>query len=178
LHAQSIIDIQGDLHDTNTSDITVGADVHPYADLDPSYLSHPEIVTYRLDIYPSKALADSYKSLKPAIYTAMIGGIFFIMAMTFLMFNWFIQLRNRKVVMAAARSNAIVSTIFPSNIRERLYNNVAAGTDKKRSLATTSELKQFIRNTTNENNGHEGDIDDDVISRSKPIADLFPEVSG
>jgi hypothetical protein len=170
--------IQGDLHDRAASSISVGSNVLPYADPGPEYLSHPEVITYRLDIYPTQALVDSYRTFKPIIYTVLIGGIFFIMAVTFFMFNWYIQQRNRKVVMAAARSNAIVSTIFPSNIRERLYNDVNTGTNKKRSLATTSELKQFIRNTAKDDNGDEGDMDDDIISRSKPIADLFPEVSG
>jgi hypothetical protein len=168
--------LQGHLYDRSASDVSYSSVVLPYAHPDPEYLANPAVLIYNLDIYPSRALMDSYKTSKPILYTTLIGGIFFVMAVTFFMFNRYIQQRNKKVVRAAARSNAIVSTIFPSNIRERLYNDVATGSDRKRSLATSSELKQFIRSTTKDGNNDEPDIDEDIISRSKPIADLFPEV--
>ena len=70
----------------------------------------------------------------------------------------FVQNRNNKVVDAAARSNAIVSSLFPSNVRDRL-------------LAENQETDGKKSNTRT------GKSDRNDVYKSKPIADLFPETT-
>jgi hypothetical protein len=127
---------------------------------------------YYLDIYPTEALYYSYQTNRPSSYTSVIAMIFFAMIMTFFIFNWFIQQRNKKVVMTAARSNAIVAAMFPTSVRERLFNSDEGETRSgKRHLAATTGLKDFLAG------GDKQDLDEDFVYKSKPIADLFPEVS-
>jgi hypothetical protein len=127
---------------------------------------------YYIDIYPSEALYNSYQTNRPSLYTSVIALIFFVMIMTFLIFNWFIQQRNKKVVMTAARSNAIVAAMFPTSVRERLFNSdEGEPRSGKRHLAATTGLKDFLAG------GDKQDLDEDFVYKSKPIADLFPEVS-
>jgi hypothetical protein len=129
---------------------------------------------YYIDIYPSEALYNSYQTNRPSLYTSVIAFIFFIMIMTFFIFNWFIQKRNKKVVMTAARSNAIVAAMFPTSVRDRLFNSEereSGNGSGKRHLAATTGLKDFLAG------GDKQDLDEDFVYKSKPIADLFPEVS-
>jgi hypothetical protein len=82
----------------------------------------------------------------------------------------FVQRRNEKVIKAAARSTAIVSSLFPSNVRDRLYKEQE---EKEKNRQMASNLKSFLRDG--------GNSTDDCIaitqSSSKPLADLFPETT-
>lgn len=86
------------------------------------------------------------------------------------MYDNFVRKRNAKVVSAAARSNAIISSLFPANVRQRMFQEA----DEKKSAehAPKSRLKSMMANgdfnTTKE---------DDIMYKSKPIADLFPETT-
>jgi class 3 adenylate cyclase len=74
----------------------------------------------------------------------------------------FVQSRNKKVENVAARSNAIVSSLFPSNVRDRL-------------LAENLDVKVTKgRNRSKDGNSHVNDV---AVYKSKPIADLFPETT-
>jgi hypothetical protein len=83
----------------------------------------------------------------------------------------YVQRRNEKVILAAARSTAIVSSLFPSNIRDRLYKDQEEQQEKQRHKA--GNLKNFLRDGGN--NMIDG-ISDTQFS-SKPLADLFPETT-
>jgi hypothetical protein len=51
------------------------------------------------------------------------GAIFLILTLVFLIYEGLVQIRNIKVVGAAAKASAIVSSLFPSNIRARLMDD-------------------------------------------------------
>jgi hypothetical protein len=90
-----------------------------------------------------------------------------------------VQGRNSKVVDAAARSNAILSSLFPSNVRNRLFAEMdeegGAGTvgapRAKHSFDTNNDSADQetapVTDTETEQLGYAG----------KPIADLFPETT-
>jgi hypothetical protein len=71
------------------------------------------------------------------------------------------------VIKSAARSTAMVSSIFPANIRDRLYQ---AEEDKKHKQKKNESLKAYLRR---EGKGRLGGSD----SESKPLADLFAETT-
>jgi hypothetical protein len=86
----------------------------------------------------------------------------------------FVKRRNDKVIQAAARSNAIVSSLFPSNIRDRLFK---AEDDKAKDLqwkVPKGGLKSYLRD---DGDGATGISDNKSINTSKPLADLFPETT-
>jgi class 3 adenylate cyclase len=123
---------------------------------------------YSLHVYPTKEFEEGYRSNIPLALTAVVGSTFFLMTFAFFLYNWVVQRRNNKVVGEAARSNAIVSSLFPSNVRDRM----AAETDAREGH-TKSRLKNFL---ATENNAVDDD-DDDIMYKTKPIADLFPETT-
>lgn len=78
-------------------------------------------------------------------------------------FQSFVQSRNKKVENVAARSNAIVSSLFPSNVRDRL-------------LAENLEVQVSKGKNRSKGDGTSG-ANDVAVYKSKPIADLFPETT-
>ena len=80
----------------------------------------------------------------------------------FFMYDVVVQRRNNSVVANAARSNAIVTSLFPGNIRDRLIG-------KEASCPTNQNLMTFM------SNGVDEEAFDHNSGPSKPLADLFLE---
>ena len=78
----------------------------------------------------------------------------------FFIYDMLVQHRNEKIVVTAARSNAIVSSLFPDAIRDRLL--------QQNEMLKRGHLKSYLLNGK--------DTDDDHLL-SKPLADLFLETT-
>jgi class 3 adenylate cyclase len=129
---------------------------------------------YSFHVYPTKEFEDDYRSSLPIVLTVVVASTFFLMAVTFFLYDWFVQRRNVKVVGEAARSNAIVSSLFPSNVHARLFEENAQKKAARRAseAPTKSQIKNFLASETGV-----VDDDDDIMYKTKPIADLFPETT-
>ncbi|EEC43180.1 predicted protein [Phaeodactylum tricornutum CCAP 1055/1] len=165
----------GDRHETAFNQYEVVVPFNAYRD--------PELAAntdghcrYSLHIYPSQQFAQGYKSSLPIVFTSLVAATFFLMALTFLVYDRFVHRRNIKVVNAAARSNAIVSSLFPSNVRDRLFEDAKARSDVNQ--AAHSRLKTFLHNgdssdtAITDENAHHSDF-----FKTKPIAELFPHTT-
>lgn len=79
----------------------------------------------------------------------------------------FVKRRNDKVIKRTVQSTAIVTSLFPSNVRDRLYKEQE---DIENNRKQNRRLASFL---------HDGDIGlsraNISISTSKPLADLFTE---
>ena len=126
---------------------------------------------YKYYVSPTSLYLEDNESSIPIIATVFVAAIFALMAIAFFIYDMFVTRRNNKMVTTAARSNAIVSSIFPSTIRDRLLkdddgdNNSATGL----LLPTKTHLKSFL---TKDADGTERE-DDGLVLNSKPLADLF-----
>eukprot|EP00934_Nitzschia_sp_Nitz4_P000393 Nitzschia sp. Nitz4//scaffold129_size63868//17137//21252//NITZ4_006196-RA/size63868-processed-gene-0.67-mRNA-1//-1//CDS//3329534896//393//frame0 len=89
-------------------------------------------------------------------------------AVAFHTYDVFVQRRNEKLVKNAARSNAIVASLFPSNIRDRLLNvpQHPAVDDNQKKRTGSIGLKQFMSG---------GMVAGGDLTNGKPLADLFLE---
>ena len=83
----------------------------------------------------------------------------------FVIYDISVQRRNEKLVASAARSNAIVSSLFPGNIRDKLMsqqgNNEAVESGKK-----TRSLKSYVTSG--------GKME---VAEGKPLAGLYLETT-
>lgn len=52
------------------------------------------------------------------IYAVLVAFTFVVVAIVFVIYDILVQKRNEKIVVTAARSNAIVSSMFPDAIRD------------------------------------------------------------
>lgn len=71
------------------------------------------------------------------------------------------------MILAAVRSTAIVTSMFPSNVRDRLYKEVD---DKEMHRKLKGNLKTYLREST-------GSISGKPDSKTTPLADLFAETT-
>jgi class 3 adenylate cyclase len=121
---------------------------------------------YAFHIYPTKEFEEEYRSKLPIALTVVVASTFMLMIVTFFLYDWLVHRRNNKVVGEAARSNAIVASLFPSNVRERMAAEKDANEEH-----TKSRLRNFL-------DSESLDMDeDDIMLKTKPIADLFPETT-
>lgn len=86
--------------------------------------------------------------------------------MIFLLYDLFVERRNRKLIASAARSNAIVTQLFPGNIRDQV---IAEQEEKQVSKASAKyHLKSFV-------DGKSDGMEKKEVSQ--PLAELFLETT-
>ena len=128
---------------------------------------------YGMSIYPSSELRQEFSTSIPGIFTGVVALAFFLMAFFFFAYDKFVQRRNDKIMRQAAKTNAIVSSLFPTNVRDRLFGNDNASVKSGKTGASSrsggrSRLKNFLSDSSTTAPGSSREIED------RPIADLFP----
>jgi hypothetical protein len=114
---------------------------------------------FHLRLFPSREMESDYKSSDPILFTVCAVLIFAFTSAVFLVYDRLVEKRQRMVMTTAMHTSAIVSSLFPSTVRGRLFE------------------------AENEQNGDEGMFQsgsfmafgDKVVSR--PIADLYPSAT-
>jgi len=136
---------------------------------------------YELYIYPTKEFVSRYQTNKPL---GLAGAIALVFVVTFFMFYVFVGLvdkRQEKVMTSASRANAIVKSLFPSNVRDRIMKDTeeqnaknSLADNKPKSSFFAEAAKKKLKSFLDEDNCDDGCGDEGIMIRSKPIADLFP----
>ena len=152
-----------------------------------------EECTYSFHIFPTQELVDEYETILPETSTAGVVVIFLIVSLAFVLYDWIVERRQNKVMTSAMRTGAVVNSLFPAQVRERLMdqhvsphvtaptssssatNTVAGGTNKKskmKGLVDSHAIQQLGPSGT-------GEIVPSTKGAysTKPIADLFPHAS-
>lgn len=117
---------------------------------------------YKLEVYPTDALVAYYEDSTPLVFTVIVSLSFAVMIATFFAYDLLVTRRNKKVVLTAAKSNAIVSSLFPSTVRDRLFDEQQLELQQKQKR---DAMIAFRRDNDSDSGNTKG----------KPIADLFPE---
>jgi hypothetical protein len=117
---------------------------------------------YTVSIYPSQDFHRSRSS--PVVMTFAVAVIFAFAILMFCLYDRLVERRQRFVLHKAVQSTAIVSSLFPKSVRERLME-MSTEKDMSGSNAarSNSRLKSLMGEESKEN-----------AENSKPIADLFP----
>jgi hypothetical protein len=134
---------------------------------------------FYLHVYPTREFEEKYNSSNPIQATTMLVFAFAFMITAFLMFDTFVSRRNRKLLTAMSQTNAIVSSLFPSNVRDRIFAQAKHDNDEKKAINGKSRLKTFLSDGNDGDNemGGGSDENDQYMYKTKPIADLFPETT-
>ena len=128
---------------------------------------------YYLEVYPTQDFYDSFFTGRPIIYTVAVLFIFFITSIVFIMYDVLVSRHQEVVKEAAERSNAIISSLFPAQVRDRLLaGGSAAAAEAKDSFAAP-----LVSTNNMSNKGRkDGDVESapgTELLNSRPIADLF-----
>lgn len=179
----------GDFHDSDFDEYVYVSKLTPFLTTDPTT---PGFCEYEIFVYPSSVIESDYISNAPAIYTSVIVLVFVILGAGFMVYDHLVQKRQREAMNNAARSDAIVQSLFPADIRERLFKGDETDDKKGKSMEKDSKnellqsvpegqkfrLKNFLDEADEEGNANNKDINrTGAIKESKPIADLFPNTT-
>lgn len=122
---------------------------------------------YTLRIYPQDALYDEYNTNKAEVAAIIALCVALFVACIGLMYDYYLHERMKNVENAAEASRAIVSSLFPENVRDRMLGTQdesrRGSNDSKRAHGVAVGEGTPSRRTSNEN----GSIVEDII---KPIA--------
>ena len=128
---------------------------------------------YTLHVYPSDKLRAQYESNTPVLFTLAVLAIFFFSSLVFILYDCLVQRRQVKVMSSAERTDAIVSSLFPSQFRDQMMQNSEdeARASKGLPVLAKSHLRSFMSNPETAQNLEK---DDEDLFLTKPVADLFP----
>ena len=150
----------GDLHDHKYDYMEVTAPFLKF-NVDPNRIPNGECIPdIALHIYPSQTLEDSFKTNNAAIYTTVVVLIFVFTSLVFVLYDFFVNRRQAKVMARIVRQDKIVSNLFPTAIRDRLYESNSAEDLRQRKADIDPD-----------------DFDNNEIFSASPLADLFPAVT-
>ena len=120
-----------------------------------------------MTVYPTNAFRGAFDNRDAVIYTTMVLAVFFFMIVAFLVYAWTVRNRQKTVKSTIDKTTAIVASIFPENVQDRIYNEAKRQVEEEAKM--TGPTKSVLQSLAKDINGH---------SRSaagKPIADLFTE---
>lgn len=87
---------------------------------------------FHVRIYPSEAKRDAHTSSDPILFAGVAALIFLFTSAAFVLYDFWVERRQRLVLKTAERSTAIVSSLFPATVRDRMYTEKEQATEAQR----------------------------------------------
>ena len=143
---------------------------------------------YTLHIVATKTFEQTFFTKSPAIFAIAVFLSFFLTAFVFVLYDLAVFRRQRNLLKSAERTNAIVSNLFPKDVRDRIMadaeqqaanapdmKHVGFGKGTRKTLTVFgrsghAQLKELLGDSSNGTAAT-------TIFKTKPIADFFPEVT-
>jgi len=176
---------RGDLHDPEHSKMTKFTYLHnlgSYSLRGRSYTGFPlsqDLCPYWLKLYASDTMQDEHETNNPLIFTIVAVSIFVFTSLVFCLYDCVSERRQRKVLRVAVQSTAVVSSLFPQVVRDRIFPTNQQSKQKsadRRVENAKLRLQQFLRS--------DGDGDEPEQSpgannnnSNAPIAELFSDTT-
>jgi class 3 adenylate cyclase len=131
---------------------------------------------FNFHFYPSKAFKQQYTTNKPALYCAAVIGVFAFTVLAFIFYDYLVQRRQKVVMATAKRTDAIVSSLFPKSVRDRIIEDAQAQAIKN---TTANQLSKFVALPKKQLKSFLDEENDQVsqLFSTKPIAELFAETT-
>mmetsp|Transcript_6687 Transcript_6687/g.18712 ORF Transcript_6687/g.18712 Transcript_6687/m.18712 type:complete len:177 (-) Transcript_6687:15-545(-) len=108
---------------------------------------HQDLCPYNLRVYPTLELEDDNYSFRPFLITLSVALVFLFSIGMFFVYDRLVE-RRQKLVMATAMTNlAVVSNLFPKNVRDRVYAAEEEELAAKKA-GTKAKLKSFADGTS------------------------------
>jgi class 3 adenylate cyclase len=179
----------GDHHDPKYTEFGLSvamSDFAIYAE-DTSYSGVPlddEFCPFTLSIYPSSTTEDRHTTRTPIYFSLVTVVIFSITALTFVLYDFWVERRQKVVMKTAVTTTKLVSELFPDAVIDQMMDSDHQRSSTSTSLSTDGQpnrVKTFLNDGSN--NDMMNDTESGRISKtgakyaSKPIAELFPDTT-
>ena len=133
--------------------------------------------TYKIFVTPTTEFQESYQTTTPIVYTILVVAVFAFTILVFVVYDFLVQRRQRKLLTTAERTTAIVSSLFPKEVHDRIMEQVEQeallGAEAKKPAGLSRNAKSQMQDFFSEGEGASAT----PRLKSKPIADLFPEAT-
>ncbi|CAJ1967128.1 unnamed protein product [Cylindrotheca closterium] len=114
-----------------------------------------------MHVYPSQAMEDSFYTSRPIIFMAIVIVIFVFTTIVFLLYDFFVGRQQRKFLDRIVQQDKIVTNVFPTAIRDRLYANNDEANKSQTDLFDPLDYEDGQSN----------------VVGGAPLADLFPNTT-
>ena len=111
----------GDHHDRDYSHLMEQTLFAPFERL--NFSDTHDHCEYDLHIYPSWELEEHYRTNHPELYTALVISVFLGTSLVFILYDYLVTVRQNKVMLEAKKTNAVVASLFPKAVRERMLKD-------------------------------------------------------
>jgi hypothetical protein len=172
----------GDLHDTNYDyfEHTFVVNGNQSAPTINSTTSEGGICQYTFSVYPTDAYAGVFHSSSALTAAMWMALLFSLLVVSFCAYDYYYRQRSEKVIKIAVSRSQVLATLFPANVRERLYADIESEMAKEGNEVNYAEQLQGLlpgatakgKSAEFETEGCDNDNDEDEIFRSRPIADF------
>ncbi|KAL3925957.1 MAG: hypothetical protein SGILL_000058 [Bacillariaceae sp.] len=125
---------------------------------------------YSISIYPTQVFVENYNTPLPAIVLSVIVFVFVFTILLFIFYDRLVEYRQSLVLKRAVQSTAIVSSLFPKNVRDRLMQSAVK--DGNENGGAVTSFTEKMRKDKNDPKGSMGGTNS--YEGNDTIADLFP----
>ena len=163
----------GDFHDTAYDNLVQVVPLLRFMPTNYNATEGFQACAYELNVYPTQQMRDDFKSPTVGAVTGVIIAAFVVVLMLFHYRDRYYRAKNRQIIKSVEKSNAIIASLFPSNVRDRLFGDNSGNEDKSQGSRGSRSKRSFgfrLRTYLTE-----GDAAGD--GADNPIADLFPGTS-
>lgn len=155
---------QGMLHDREFDYLEVTTDYNSFLDFEGNLEDLAEgQCLYRLRIFPSAETQGKYLTNEPRRVTILLASTFLFTCAVFLLYDFLVESRQKLVMNSAKKSGAVVASLFPKEVRDRLYN-----VQLPKDISKVPQNGPFLTSNSPEI------LSQDHDERNVAIADLYP----
>jgi hypothetical protein len=135
-----------------------------------------EACPYEVHVYPSERTEEALSSFDPVILVAVAMGFFFFTVCVIYFYDHFMERRNRAVLFSAVEARAIVSSLFPANVRDRLFESTREERKRKKKLhKLNKKLRRMMKKLKDRESKEERALDQRENPEKAPRKSLTPD---
>jgi class 3 adenylate cyclase len=128
---------------------------------------------YSLTLGTTDEFLEAYESAAPLVSAVLVFVLFAFIMTVFFVYDFIVQQRQKKLLMTAQRTDAVVSSLFPEDVQRRIMADAEEKEKKEQRMTVTNKMKEFLQDTTQPTSKGAKAAE----LRGKPIADFFPEAT-
>ena len=133
-----------------------------------------DICEYILEVLPVEDMYYQYNDSLPLAFALSFGLAIIIIFALFVWYDSWVYNRQNKLLSTTNKTHAVVSSLFPKDVRNRLLGNNEDPKDQKKNTGSKQSrgdnMQAFLNDGENELQGK-------LSERGPPIADLFPQAT-
>jgi hypothetical protein len=141
---------RGDLHDTKYERMSISRRLHETFAVS-RYSGVPlntEVCPYTLHLYPSDEFSNLYTTNNAIVFSISVVLIFAFVTFVFFIYDTNVERRQKIVLNTAEKTSAIVSSLFPSAIREQMLQPNPVNRLQSRSKNSVNAILEHLEGST------------------------------